>query len=326
MDFLDDAFDLIDTALGTMGVETEDSKDTAKKIQKEADEAGIHVLKENEVDTTQHKIFYGLEEVDRNQAVYEQIIPACYKDASFDSEKIKDNLRAAYKKDDTMRIYRFNEYESVCNGILSAIRMKKLPTKSYIIGAPNGFGKTSFVVESLITLRKHGFRVAPYISLTELSYIRRDNEEKLMKPFYKSKDNDSKYGNDYYEVNKLTGYVKSPEIVTGRYSFSEYINADCLFVSLSGIVSKVVESNMLFQLLNIRGIKGLPTIVMVSTSLKPYLEDAKYGDTIWNEIITHTEREFCYDRLLHVSCYKKRRLSKLDDKGSIIENDTGIVN
>lgn len=326
MDILNDSLDLIENALSTAGVTTEDTNDTNDKVEKAAEQIGMTVVKQNK-EAEQHKVFYDLSDADRDLAVYEGLIPKAFRNSKFSSDAIKDNLKAMWKKDSTFRIHRFKEYESICNGILSALRMKQLPTRSYIIGAPNGFGKTSFVSECLMILRHYNFLAAPYISLTELATIRKDDEEKLMRPFYKNTVIDSKSGSSttYYEPNTVKGYMKTPKIVTGLYSFSEYINADCLFVSLSGVISKDIESEMLHQLLNIRGAKGLPTIVMMSTSLEPYLNDSKYGDTIWNEIITHTEKEYCYDRVTHISCYKNRELSKLANKGSVIEDDTGIV-
>jgi hypothetical protein len=121
-------------------------------------------------------------------------------------------------------------------------------------------------------------------------------------------------------------YLKTPEVITGRYSYSEYINADCLFVFTTGILKKDIESKILYQLLNIRGAKGLPTIVMVSTSLDVYTMDRKLKEQIWDEILAYSEKQYCYDRLYHVSCYRdKVGTSKLDDKGKAVEPDTGIV-
>lgn len=313
--------DILDSTFDNIGVTTEDIEQTAKKLSSECKESGLQTFNDNTKDDKIHEIFYGLTEDDRKQAVDEFIVPKPYKNSTFDIERIKNNLREQSVKNNKLyKIFKLQEYEQICNGILSSIRMKKLPTRSYLIGAPNGFGKSSFVYECLITLRRQGFKVTPYISLTELAQIRVDNEQRLMNPYGKFKE-----GNYYYtEPNKQKGYLKKPEIITGRYSYSEYINSDCLFVYFTDPVSKDIESHMLYQLLNIRGAKALPTIVMMSSSLDPYKNDRILKEQVWDEIEAYSEKDECYDRVYHVSCYKRRR-SALDVKGTDLDSDTGIV-
>lgn len=315
--------DSFDATFDNIGITTENIEDTEKKLNKECEEAGIDTYMKDE---EQHKIFYKITGADRDQAVYEFVIPKAYRNATFDAKMIKENLKYMFSRE-RRKIINFSGYMETCNGILSAIRMKKLPTRSYIIGAPNGFGKTSFVTECLITLRHHGFVVAPFISLRELADIRAESEKRLMTPFRAFKESsefDSNRDVYYTEPNVTVGYIKKPEIIVGRYSFSEYINADCLFVSLSDITSKDIETRVLYQLLSIRGAKGLPTIVLTSQSIDPYFKDKKLKTIYWDEMIAHSEREYCYDRLLHVSTYKSDKYSKLDDK-STVDLDTGIV-
>lgn len=314
MNNMEDFFD-------SVGLKTESLSDTSKKLETEAEEAGLqtHIKKEEK----QHEIFYGLTNSDRDQAVYEGVIPKTYKNATFDIEKIKDNLRLQYKRSGGLyKIYRLPAYTDLCLEILSTIRMKRLPGRSYLIGAPNGFGKTSFVTECLITLRRQGFKVAPYISLWELAQIKVENEHRILSPYKRFKEDTSNYA--YTEPNTTVGYMKKPEIVTGRYSYSEYINADCLFVSFTDVISKEIESHTLYQLLSIRGAKGLPTIVMISTSLEPYENDRTLKEQVWDEIKAYDEEKDCFDRVFHVSCYKRKNIG-LDSKDEIIDSDTGVV-
>jgi hypothetical protein len=378
MDFLDNTFE-------EMGITTEEVSETNKKLQSECKEVGMQVTEsiDNSENHKQNKIFYGLSTDDREQAVKEFIIPKAYMNASFSSERIRDNLRELYPRD-SRRTRGFDEYEATCNGILSSIRMKNLPDKSYIIGAPNGFGKNSFVTECLITLRKHGFNTVPYISLNELADISNENDIRIQRsePDFIRRSSDTNDKNIVYLLDVLkklnyletltelknngtldklaenkvcspaqlatvkkvltdTGerdtygkpkiknaymYLKTPEVITGRYSYSEYINADCLFVFTTGILKKDIESKILYQLLTIRGAKGLPTIVMISTSIEVYTNDRKLKEQIWDEIIAYSEKKDCYDRVFHVSCYRdKVGTTKLDDKGKSVEPDTGIV-
>lgn len=327
--------DFLDSVLDNIGVKTEETSETNEKLYSECKEAGMDVI-EPKVKEEQHKIFYGLTNEDRHVAVQKHIVPQAYKDSAFDIDKIKENIRAMFKHSKgAFTTHKLNEYEQVCNGILSAIRMKKLPARSYLIGAPNGFGKTSFVYESLITLNAHGFRVAPYISLSELAQLRDDNEKELLNPknnvVYKYMVKDSE---QYYEVlrdnngNEIIGneYVKRPDKIENIFSFRDYINSDCLFTFFTEETAREIESYMLSQILQIRGAKGLPTIVMMSKSLDLYLKQPKLKQYIWDEILAYSEKDNCYDRIYHVSCYKMPRQGKLGEKGENIESDTGIVN
>ena len=62
---------------------------------------------------------------------------------------------------------------------------------------------------------------------------------------------------------------------------------------------------MLKTVLDVRGVKGLPTVVLISTSLNPYKNDKVLGELIWDEILAYKSDSHCYDRVYHVSCYKR---------------------
>lgn len=251
----------------------------------------------------------GLTDADRNQAVFERLVPEAYRNSSFDVEHIKRNISDAYNRGGKLyRTYKFKAYESICNSILTTIRLGRIPDRSYLIGAPNGFGKTSFVMECLMTLRKAGKIVAPYITLTELAQLRADDEHRLMNSFKKF-TTDTKDGSTYYvENNESQEYLKKPQLIINGYSFNEYMNAQCLFVSFSSVLSKEVESMMLYQILNIRAAKGLPTIAMISTSLEPYEKDKFLKEYVWDEI-KNTNNSQSYDRVIHISCYKRKEMN-----------------
>lgn len=246
---------------------------------------------------------------DAELAVRLNVIPTVFKDMRFDIDAIKENVICDVKRQGGgARVRGFNRYCSVCTKVLDTIRQGKLPNQSYLIGAPVGFGKTNFVVESLVLMVKHGWLTVPYVSLTELAAIKIAEEQRLMKPFtsspmtYKTDG----YGDFNYTDAVLTAaFDKKPAIIVGKYSWSEYMNARILFVYLSSVLSKELESNMLAQLLNIRGSKGLPTIVMIGTSLEPYLNDVRLKELVWSEI-TEYEDGKSLNRLYHVSCYKRR--------------------
>ena len=328
---------IFEQAFNEFGIKLDDMKSIPKQVEGEIEDARRQAEKNGGIPSEISDItlnrnqrtimepgtpFHVLSGAERDQAVRERIVPQSYRDATFNIEKIKENIRAQYKLNKMYKVYKFNDYANVCNNILCTIRMKQLPDMSYIIGAPNGFGKTSFVTECLMTLRAHGYKVAPYISLWELAQIRVDNEHRIMNPYRKFIKEDDQVV--YYEQNSSDLYIKKPQIVTNGYSYSEYINADCLFVSFTDIISKDIESHTLYQLLSIRGAKGLPTIVTISTSLEPYENDRALKEYVWDEIRNYNENRKSFDRVYHVSCYKRKDLN-LNNQGQNIDSDTGIV-
>lgn len=305
----------LDSAFG----EQVNTRDADERRITEMREAGLYVP-ETKVKRQEHKALMGrITEADRNQAVFEKLVPEAYRNSSFDVEHIKSNISEAYTRGGKVyRVYRFKDYEGICNSILTTLRLGKVPDRSYLIGAPNGFGKTSFVMESLITLRKAGKIVAPYITLTELAQLRADDEHRLMNSFKKF-STDTRDGNTYYvENNDSQEYLKRPQIVINGYSFNEYMNAQCLFVCFSSILSKEVESQMLYQILGIRGAKGLPTIAMISTSLEPYEKDRFLKEYVWDEIKNYNNSQ-SYDRVIHISCYKRKEMSIANNTNEVHE-------
>lgn len=313
----------IDDAFDTIGIKTEVSNDTHKRLEVAANETNMSLNTSVGEQYSTDSLVCSLTAADRDQAVREGIIPKSYREATFDTDKINANLKVQYSKlGKWYRVYDIDKYINVCKELLSAFRMKRLPQRSYIIGAPNGYGKTSFVIESLITLRKQGFFVTPYISLWELAQIKVENEIRIHQKI-------DRYAVEKNEViltpqNADELIQKSPKVLTGRYSFSEYINSDCLFVYFSEITSKEIESYMLRQLLEIRGAKGLPTIVMIASALTAYTSDKKLKQYVWDEIMNFSDEIMSLDRVYHVSCYK-RKVSGVDSRTEDIDDDTGVV-
>lgn len=316
----------IENALNSIGIETSnDVQELIKENKVIQNRPDTQVEKHDKLDI--------INSYDRELAVKRNLVPEKYKDASFDKNKIKTNIASQYiKSKEIYKVHNFYKYLEVCSEILSTIRSGVIPRRSWIIGAPNGFGKSSFVNECLITMLKRNWVVAPYISLHELAEIRVEEEQRLMKPFsYKAtqgiyeKDGNQYFYNEYNYSNgiKSEDIIKKPTIITSNYSWSEYINAKCLFVHFTDVVSKDLESHVLYQLLSIRGAKGLPTIVMMSTSLEPYIKDTNLRELVWDEIIEDNKNKDSYDKLVHVSCYKVKNFGI--SKNENIEKETGIV-
>lgn len=258
----------------------------------------------------------------RDRAVRLGLIPPTFRNAEFDGDKIKLNtLKQQNSLGHKFHVIKFNEYFDVVSGILTNLRMKQLPDKSYLIGAPNGFGKQSFATECLLACLHNGWVTVPYISLLELAQLKVENDKTLMRGLMgidtitanqkfnfstgEYSKNSSNLEDSYSMIGDEYVDIKHPEIITGRYSWSEYINAPFMICFFSGIDSKAVESQMLYSLLKIRASKGFPTIATISTSLKLYESDPVLGKHIWREIKSFSLDDKSYSRIYHVSCYKK---------------------
>lgn len=252
---------------------------------------------QDEVNTD--KRVYGLTEDDMEIAIKSYLIPEAYRNATYDKEKVKKNIEDTVERNQV--VMNFEAYNRVLNTILTDLSLKRLPKSSYLIGAPNGFGKTSFVNECIVRCMKNGWITVPYISLSELDSLRVSSEKKILKPFFETRDNsiDGQFSmlKEYEE--------KIPIEIHDRFSWSEYMNAKCLFCYFTSVSSRDLESRALYHIMNVRSVKGLPTIVMISTALQPYLVGT-LRDQVWDEILYYGNEEECgYGRLKRVSTYKK---------------------
>lgn len=228
--------------------------------------------------------------------VKKRLIPESRIADDFNAEKVEENIRAMRSNAD-FRVVKFKEYIELLNGILSTIAINGKIKNSYLIGAPNGFGKTSFVNSCIKIMDMRGQKAVPFISLSELAEVRAENEAKLLGTFraYDTVDADG------IEIIR----EKEPERCVDKFSWSEYMNADILFTYLTSVESKELESKVLKAIMDIRGTKGLPTIVFISTALTPYLKDEKLFEYVWSEIYSYNDERAGYDRLVHKSTYKK---------------------
>lgn len=251
---------------------------------------------------------------DKLEAVAAGLIPNAFINCDFNETAIKENqinqMRASARR---FKVVDFDKYMAVTNGLISTFISNKLPNQSYLIGAPNGFGKTSFVYSCLLKLFKQGRLCTPYISLTDLAQVKASNERSLLRgitsnEYYCNERIEAHFGEEYMEAfyadYGLPTYTKKPITLIDKFSWSEYMNSDVLFCYFTDVGSKVLESEIFKTAITIRGTKGLPTIATISSSLDPYKRDVKLAEMVWNEILTYNSKKPSYDRVLHVSCWK----------------------
>lgn len=251
---------------------------------------------------------------DRNLAVVAGLVPEAYGKSKFDSSLLANNIElmnnGATRK---FQVTNLDGYVSFADGLIATIMSGKLPVRSYIIGAPNGFGKTSLANECITILFKLGRVCAPYISLTELAQLRQANDKDLLQGLssavvYHKTWSDTPSEKEYNSILRKgieePAYEKKPINIIGRFSYSEYLNCSVLFCYFSDARAKQIESEMLKTVLTIRASKGLPTIAMLSTSLNVYTRDPYLSQYVWDEILEYNEHGTSYDRVKHISCFK----------------------
>lgn len=257
----------------------------------------------------------------RDEAVRLQLVPECYKNYAFDRNRILDNMRKRNNLEKLPSIYEsvFKKYASLCENILTGFRSGQVPNRSYIIGAPPDLGLTEFVTECILEMFTRGFRTVPYITLYELADVKSVQAKVLEMPVKLVNKN----GMITENINEIPEFIKRPELIYGRYSFSEYMNSSCLFVHLSDVVYKEIESKLLKQILTIRGMKGLPTIVTVGISLDYYRKDKELEEYVWRDITTRDVDNRRFDMLYYVSCYRVD-MSPIKQQ-SLLDEETGLL-
>lgn len=202
----------------------------------------------------------------------------------YDSEVTRKYIDDIYTANG-LKIIRYDIYEEMLNGILGKLRMGIPLGGSYIIGSPNGFGKTTFANTCIKVAASRGGKVVPAITLLELSDYILDKEQPAKKP--------KKYDEDGTEHKKKQ-----------EFTWHDYVNADIVFVELTDFNVRKAEVPTLSVLLKSRSYKSKPTIVLTTNPLKLYFSDINDKTYYWMEMVAIKNTSEKYDRLTHVSCFK----------------------
>ena len=233
-----------------------------------------------------HAPKYTLSNDESSRKLIEAIIPFHRRDDEYNSDITEQKILEIIKARNA-RTTNSVMYKNLLDKLLSDISLGLLDN-SYIIGAPNGFSKTTFVYTCLKRLIAQGKKVVPYKSLAELAQIKLDYEKLVLEQF--------KYG---------TKSKKS----SLEFTWRDYLEADVLFTYLSSVSSAELESAVLSSIMQIRGQNGKPTIVMTSTTLKIYTNNPDLNNYYWADMLDYTsnktdkKRNVSMDRLIHYSCY-----------------------
>lgn len=264
------------------------------------------------VDTRELKqVAKALTQADEDIAIGCGVIPEAYSGVTFDIDKIKSELLAK-GVEKQFRIARFDVYEQVLSSILTSIRMGALPERSWLIGAPAGFGKTEFVIEALKLMIKLQFSVVPYMTLTELAdkkYMRECEITKNVGVRQAMKTDKFATDTTFMVENSKVKFSRKIKSLSEAYGWEDYISADIVFCSFTTVSSKEIESITLKSLLDIRGSKGLPTIVFMDLSLEAYTQNDKLREWIWEPILDSGCEIERYSTVKHVSTFKSKNNS-----------------
>ena len=202
-----------------------------------------------------------------------------------------------------------DRYISTLETILSELRYRRLPKKSYIFGAPNGFGKTTFATTAIKIMATNGMKAVPLITLTELAEKWAEANDNIRRKL-EHKDSNGK---------EKTVTDDDGEDVQFAYDWYDYVNADMPIVSLSSINENTmwIETQCLRQLLQLRDRKGKPTIVLTSESLDWYKNNEAVSKYMMDHLIeaqaderSWERKEFGNDERLYKTV--ENRLDKLE--------------
>lgn len=223
----------------------------------------------------------------KNTNALTAVVPLEYRNKDFDLEKAKicaGNIAMSLE----LKVVGYNNYIDTLSSILTSINTSEL-RNSYIVGAPNGFGKATFVYTAIKRLIAQGKPVVPYLPLIELAELRVEYENRLLSKL------------------KNPRFSKSLRENPDEYIWKDFVDVPVLFTYFSSVDSKVIESATLSTLMNLRSVKGRPTVVMISSSLDPYISDLKLRQYYWNDMIALTNKESTtgVDRLIHRSCFMR---------------------
>lgn len=232
-----------------------------------------------------------------NQNLLRNIIPLERRKDEYSLEIALERIRKICNSQNC-KVAKYDTYTETLNTILGQIITSKLKN-SYIIGAPNGFGKSTFVYTALKRLLAQNKKVVPYLSLVELAEKKVEYETRLL------------------EKLKNPRFSKPLRREPDEFIWKDFIEADVLFTFMSAVGSKEIESMILSAIMTLRASKNRPTVVMMSTSIEPYIYDDKLRKYYWDDMFTYSnkEEEVGVDRLIHRSCYRQYNTSMPIRKG-----------
>ena len=248
---------------------------------------------------------------DKEKAIQMGAIPETLKDVEFDFDIIKANILERGIKEQ-YRVYGFRDYQRILSNILFSIKAGSLPNRSWLIGAPKRFGKIEFVNDAIKFMAKQDMKCVPYISLTELSDKKYERDTEIAKNEAVKKVMKTAIFDEekvYITADNGREIRKPVRNITEMHTWADYTQADIVFCFFTTVSNKEIESMTLKTLLDIRGSKGLPTIVFMDMSLDAYTSNEKLKEWVWDKILDDEEDTKSIERfstVKHISTYQTK--------------------
>ncbi len=163
--------------------------------------------------------------------ISKNLVPTFYLDNKWNDS----NLREDYQ--DYIGDPHFERYLSQLNDVYNHLKNGGIVKNSVLVTSPMGYGKTTWVYNCILELKKHGYNVAPLINTNELKCMMQLHHEQ---PTWQNRHKDFTYG--------------------------EYINSDVLFLSVSKGDDYVYAPKTIIEILDTRSQLSLPTIIISNWS------------------------------------------------------------
>ena len=262
-----------------------------------------------------------ISKVTKENCVSIGLVPKEYKDTEFDSDKILDNLLACDKG------LGKNEFVYEC---LKHLYQRNQTCCKYISLQELGALRGEYIKQSQ--------------AISNLGYYYRDNDRELLERAIeeegknlirallkdwisvepKADNKDLKKSMELLEktlLDRIYAKTSQDERIISEYeenkykivnTWEDYLNYPIVFVYFSGSLDRHYETEVLQELLNIRGTKALPTICLLESSLgifkdePTYFDDGKGGTRI---DIAKTKSYFWLNMLSDASCLRASEMS-----------------
>lgn len=229
-------------------------------------------------------IKYHVTKIESNEAVEKGLIP----EYRWEDEWDKDILQKDIVEMGKLYGYKLSNYKmwsDTLTNILMTISSSLKITESYLIGAPNDYGKAIFAYTCIKRLYALNRRVVPYITLGNLGVLRK-------------------------EYDRYIAYRAEPKkefSSENKYTWDDYVKAEIAFVSFTDVSRGWLEWNVLNSLISERSLNALPTIVFTRNSIELYKKDKDLKRQYIDELVAHNSRASKYDKLTYIAVYKSYR-------------------
>ena len=243
------------------------------------------VIRKLESEKKKEKVVYMYMSIVKNaeyRDMIKMVIPKSRQKYDFSLTYYENNVNIM-QLSQNYRLVKEEDYLATVSKLLDASARGTI-TESYLLSAPNSFGKTTLVNTILKRYIYQDKKVVPYISLSTLAELRFSYEQYMKAALWGNKS-ELKTFNDF--------------------SWHDWLEADFVAVRLTDIDSAVVESSILYSLLSYRGEKELPTLVTMDYTLKPYMENEQLRRVYWDNMLVYNQSKPSFDRLIYKVTYKQ---------------------